>query len=78
MHKICVYPWYHSQCEMDVIEECEYPINKLFETDEDPFDIMKKLYLTGRVSVAILKFGSMMDDPTYTICVSDSVRFGQR
>jgi len=78
MHRICVYPWYHSDCEMDVIDECGLPINKVYETSEDPFAVMKRIYASGRVSVAILKDNSMKDDPVYTICVSDSAKFGQR
>ncbi len=74
MSKICVYPWYHSYLEENVIKSCGYPSNEPFEGD--PFEVLKKLYTFGGVSVALIKNGDETNG--YLIMVCDSTRFGQR
>jgi hypothetical protein len=75
MSKVIVQCWFGSKIEEDAIKRAGFVEKEIFGAD--PMDVIRKLYFTGEVSVAIMRFGSMMDGPV-TIMVSDSWHFGQR
>jgi hypothetical protein len=78
MTKVCICWWHGSNEEESAITECGYLINEFFETEEDLYSIINKLYLKG-VTVILHKYsGTISDPPTHYISVCDQVRPGQR
>lgn len=73
MFKVIIHTNYHSFAEYDAIASAGYLADKAFEADV--FEVLKKVYLTEDVSVAILKYGGYISEGTFHIMVSDSIKF---
>jgi hypothetical protein len=69
--------WYGSQEEESVLNRSGYPVRTEFQTDEDPFEIARKLY-ANNVTVVIHKVQELYHGSKYVISVCDDSRPGQR